>query len=1174
MHFPRLSLASAALVLVALRVAAQSPSSSTAKAGFIGVLDLVRYDMPIGESDGYAPTRQLAVRKLDGPDPVDWPDLTLRGRPIFRDRAEEMVTLELHKGAEAASPFQARADDVIQPGNHWFRAMDWRLGRRHIYTADKTARTANSGESQSGRYELWTFPVRISGEGAPVVKNVVLESDGAIIYKKDGPWRSLTLLLPAGTYQLSVAGRPSISLTTGLLPVKLGTPQNKQITTDANISGDGPRIHVQSPAPPEDFPNRKAWEADLAALGKPVPPWKAAARPTGMKRYLGVEVPVSPMMIYATELPHGRSGGFYQQGAAGFSGTYEQYSSMLADLGFDAVFDQANVLPAPGEANSFENRAAILARHGLKLGLQYDNNWSRPSLQHPNLAFFSHTLPDWHAPLYRSLSLAAQRFARLPNFLGFSIGADNAGYASYWHWAPPIPDRPWGEGMIEFMGTPQPAVPRAASQGAKELAFEYPARNMAEFLKYAGRFDAVFRQYGYFAEAVRDVNPALVFTTGSFGSAPGTGARGGWPWASIPGRDIFEGLNVQQAYDWNETHAALPMHNEALTDRLRSYWPEKRTWSLLDNDKYLYGREAWQRACALALTRGISGLGTNFLPHPSGPAARPDVAADEKEMNAWIHRYGGVYAHSEPQPMIGIFFGQHQAVQRRVVTGTNPSDDVLYGGSHEGKVNEALFFCHAAGFAARVITYQEVMRGPLPETMKAILLVGLDQADESWNWAPGLERPLQQFLDHGGRITADAESFCPVNCTRTSMRVAAYQLESNLDPTPLLLTRNRENISALRAAMQGVPAQWASSSDPTVWAIPTVCGDTRYVTVVNQAFAEGDEAAEMIRPADPKASKPEVWKTKGNASLYVKPQIAAIQWDAKRPIYDVRLSRKVTPEEAGKVDLTKDSFQWYALPPAEVTAPVLTVTKDFAGYYQVMVTIGGAEPMSGIPVRVDVMRGDEKATLYGASGFAIRLPVYERDVPGEYDVTATELLSGLTGAAKIQAAAPAESVAELSGNVRFHDRAAIAKFANRKHVALTIALTPEQQSNPQIAEQAKALEQFYRKCGRVVSLGEIKPGGVVESLQPLRSPNRYPQWKTIPSDLVLFGTSADNVLILDQERAQIFPRDLPAASAGCADVTYTRSPFVGEYDVVDIIAVDAAGMDAAVKTIVAANERR
>ena len=1139
-----------------------------------GIFSLVRYDMPIGNSDGYAPTRQLAARRLDEADPVDWPQLTLDGRPIFRDRAEEMVPLDLRKGAEAAPLFQARTDDVIQPGNHWLRAMDWRQGRHHIYTADKTARTSVSGDSATSRYELWTFPIRITGSGAPIVKNVVLKADGVVVYKKDSPSRSLTLLLPAGSYELSVDGRKPVFFATGILPVKLGSPRERTISTDLSIAGDGPQIRVQSLERPDDFPNRKEWNADLAVLGKPVAGLKASARPQGFKRYLGIEVPYSPMTLYAMALPHGRSGGFYRQGAAGFGGTYDQYAELLAATGFDAVFDQANILPASGDLDSIEVHTALLAQHGVKLGLQYDNNVTQPSLQHPNLTFFSHTLPEWHAPLYRSLSLAAQRFSGLPNFLGFSIGADNAGYASYWNWAPPSPDRPWGRAMVEFMGTPQPATPRGPELGAGEWPFEYPVKQTSEFLKYAARYDATFQQYGYFAEAVRVVNPKMVFTTGSFGSSPGPGARGGWPWASMPGRAMFEGLNIQQAYDWNQLHAAKPLHNVALTDRLRSYWPEKPTWALLDNDKFLYGREAYQRACVLALTRGISGLGTNFLPHASGPVARPDVVAYEQEMNAWIRQYGGVYAKSVPEPAIGIYFGQHEAIQRRIVTGENPPDGLVYQGSQEGKVTEALFLCHAAGWPARVITYQELMRGPLPNAMKTILLVGLNSSDASWNWAAGLEHSLAQFIDHGGKIIADAESPCPVNCTRTAMRVAAYQPESNLDPTPLLLERNRENIKELREAMYDRPKPTAVSADPTLWAVPTICGDTEYITVVNQATAEGDDAAEMLRPADPKATKPEIWKTKGNASLFVKPRTGALTWNTERPIYDVRSARKLSPEDAAQVDLTKDAFQWYALPPREITAPSVTLTKDIAGFYQAMVNIGGSEPIRGVPVKIAVTRGNDTATVFGASGFAIRLPVNETDASGSYDVTVTEQLSGLAGTAEIRVPQHPSSEPELRSSVQLHGLAAIAKFATRKTSPLAIALTPEQEQNQQLLEQVKALEDYYRSRGRTVSRGTVHPGGIVESLQPIKSPNRFPQWKTIASDLVLFGSIADNVLMLDQARAGILPHDLQTASPGCADVAYTRSPFVGEYDVINVLATDVAGMTTAVKSIIATGDKR
>jgi hypothetical protein len=76
---------------------------------------------------------------------------------------------------------------------------------------------------------------------------------------------------------------------------------------------------------------------------------------------------------------------------------------------------------------------------------------------------------------------------------------------------------------------------------------------------------------------------------------------------------MFEGLAVQQAYDWNELHSSKPMHLVALIDRLRSYWPKTPTWALVDNSKLFFGRDGWQRATALALTRGVRGIGTNYL---------------------------------------------------------------------------------------------------------------------------------------------------------------------------------------------------------------------------------------------------------------------------------------------------------------------------------------------------------------------------------------------------------------------------------------------------------------------------------------------------------------------------------------------------------------------------------
>jgi hypothetical protein len=492
----------------------------------------------------------------------------------------------------------------------------------------------------------------------------------------------------------------------------------------------------------------------------------------------------------------------------------------------------------------------------------------------------------------------------------------------------------------------------------------------------------------------------------------------------------------------------------------------------------------------------------------------------------------------------------------------------LLRGSHEGKVAEALFLCHAAGWPARLITYQEILRGPLPTSMKAILLVGLDRTDETWIWSPGLEPRLQEFLARGGRILADDESVCPVPCTQTGMKVAAYVTQSNVDPTPKLFARNAANVAILRAAMEGVAPPIASSANPLLWAIPAECGTTQYVTAINQAFAEGEEGAEMLRPADPKATKPEVWKTKANASLYAKPQRGALKWHTDRPIYDVRLGRKLTREEATEVDLTTDAFRWYALPAAEVVPPAIAVSIGVSGFYEAQPTMTNERELSGIPVEITVQGLQDPATVYGATGQVVRLPINQWNDAGDFTITVTELLTQLQTSVTIHAEIPRVQPAGPRP-VRLRETSVLAKFATRRHVPLAIALTPEQAKDAVLLGHAKTLATFYEKQGRPVTIGSAAPGGVVTSLQPLKTPHRYPQWQTIAADLVLVGTPSNNVLLLDQARAQIFPRDFTLPAAGAAEIIYTRSPFVGEYDVVNILASDAAGVGAAMQALAA-----
>lgn len=1171
MRCPRLPLLAVSAALIAAASAQEKPanspspaSSTSAPETFAAQLALVRYDSPIGRSDGYAPTRQLAQRK-GGDEAIDWPDLSLNGRPIFRGGAEERVELKLRRGADAAAFFNATGDDVIQPGNHWLRAFEARADRRSIYTADDTARAGRTLPTPSGRYELWTFAVTIKGEGGPVVKNVELKSDGQVIFRKPGPWRSLTLLLPASEpghpYELAIDGRPAVKFQTGLMPVKLGDPREREFPIDATIAGEGPKITVSNLGA-RPFPNPKEWAADVAALANAKLP--AAPIERGAKSFtsnVGAEVPRSPLTIYAAALPHGMSHGFWKKGA-----NAEAYSAAASDAGFDVLFEQANALPSPDDPESFERRASAFAHHGLRLGLAYDNNWSRPSLQNPHLPLLAHALPDWHAPLYRSLSLAAQRFSRLPNFAGISIGADTAGFAPP---SAPSPERPWGEAIAEFGNSAHPKLLRLPAHGALNPAFEAPAQTAEEFFKFTDRLTTSFRQYGYFSEALREIDPQLVFTTASFTSA----GRGGWPGASLPGRVMSEALSVQQAFDANDQHGGRPLQCVALTDRLRSYFPAKRTWALLDNFQFRYNRESWQRAVAMLLTRGIQGLGTNALAQPDSPAPQAETRAFQKEMHDWVHRYGGVFAHTEPIASVGIFFSHQQALLRPVLRGSDLSEEQLLTGSHEAKVTEALFICHAAGWPARVITYQELMRGPLPASMKVILLVGLDAPDETWNWARGLDKPLQQFLDRGGRILADAGSFCPVKCDRADLKIAAYEPAGLLDLTPQILGRNTPNIAKLQTALEGVPPPLATTNASMCWLVPTQCGDTQYLTALNQRVAEGEESEELARQPDVRGNKREMWRSKANASLWVPPAKWPLQWHTQRPIYDVRLGRKLTADEAATADFSKDSFRWYALPPAEIVAPSVTVAPGVKGFYEGKLSMQNGVPMRGLPVEVTVSRGGESATVYSATGWSVQLPFSERDA-GTFEITARELITGLTGRTSVTVTPPQEQAVRSGVTVR--DASALAKFATRKHVALTIALTPEQERDPKIVEQAKAVAAFYRTQKRVVAtqFASIAPGGVVESLQPLASPHRYPQWKTAPTDLVLLGSPSNNVLMLDQARGQLFPRDFTTPAAGEAAVLYTRSPFVGEYDVVNIVASDVAGITAAVKTLTAPATRK
>jgi hypothetical protein len=1082
---------------------------------------LGRFDhpAPFSRMDG---RMKLTARRVPGPDAVDWPTLTVTipGRApakLFADGPTQVLEVSLAERGREKPLFRQAYDNTVSTGQ-WFRALPWRWGQFYIYSTDNTVRTS------AFDFELWAFPVKIAGEEE--LRDVTLTLGGDTLYRRTEPLHSLTLLLPANLtgvpYALTVNGRGPVTFNVGLQPVTLGAPRDVPLPVDLVLPGAGPRLTVRSLDTSEAFAYQKAWDDDLLAMAQP-----SAPLPVPPPALL---VPRSPVTVFTAALTAGMSSG-QLSGAnhqARFAGSTAAYADHLAQVGFDLLFEAPFKDTILTDKGTLDTLFPALAARGVRLGLigSGDGGWGQ--MGHPNMAFHAATLPEWHAPVFREYALLTQRYGRYPNFAGVLTGADNAGYVPYWDWAPPIPNRPWGRSYLQFQ---QGRVAKTPVGPALGVGKDYEVKGtQREFVDYIRRYNATFAQLGYFAQAVRAVHPNAVFTTGSFGSSPGVGGRGGWPWASIPAT-MYRDVPVQTAYDWNERGASKPLHNVALIDRLRSTDPDKPTWTIIDDFGLFFGREARQRAYALVLTRGVMGIGTNFLPHATGAAkAQPDTraqtVADYTELFAWVHRYSGAYALMRPVCPVGILYVHEQAISRSIVGG-EASPDALAHGSHEGKTTEALFLCHAAGIPARIVTPEELTRG-LPADMHALLLVGLNRFDDTWAWYEGLEAPLKRFAARGGRLLVDDESVAPLPAEQTGLSVAAYVTQGDTDATPLLLARNAENITRLRAALPGLPAPLAASADPTVWALPTRADDVDYVTVVNQGCVDGQ-----------------------NASKVVKPQTGALRWATTRPIYDVRLRRRITPEEAAACDLTTDGFRWYALPPAPVAAPTvkLAVTE---GWYTATVTVANPKPIAGIPVELAV---DGAGTVYGATGRPIRLPLHQQ-TPGRFTVTATELLSGLTATATVTV--PVIDI-PLGKPSIVAQPAAVAAFAVRT-APLTVALTPEQAADAKIAALAEKLAAYYRGKGRAVRIRRIAPNDVVTSLQPMAAVLRYPQWATVPTDLVLFGTPATNLLLFDQARAGLLPAPPVAVCRTC-------SPFVGEYDALNLLGADAPSLAQAVAAV-------
>ncbi|MEI6520071.1 MAG: LamG domain-containing protein [bacterium] len=1114
-------------------------------------VSLGRYDMPIPFAHIDGRMKMTAERKT-GPNAVDWPEIRVKipGKPdilLFKDSGKQAIEVSLPINGKEMPLMKQDYDNQIMPTGQWFRAVTWRWGQFYVYSTDSTARTS------SGEFELWVFPIIISGEGDADIDSVDLIMDGKSIYKRNEKFKSLTLLLPANInnkkYELSVNGREAVKFDIGLQKVKLGNPKDLPIEVNLIVPGEGKKIFVKNLLTPETFAYQKEYDEALKDMkAKTYPPsFNNNINTTPLKSHINIDTPLSPVSTHLVAMSAGMSGGLLTAAnhITRFKGTLTEYADHLANLGVDNLFETTSEDTFNKNNPDYDELSKLLAERNIRLGAMATGYAGWGAMGHPNMAFHSYTLPEWHAPLYREYQLITQRFNRYPNFTGVFTGADNAGYVPYWDWAPPIPNRPWGRSFEAFQQDKKLKTPIGPAISVKK---DYEIKGtQKDFINYIDRYDESYKQYGYFNNAVKTINDNLMFTTGSFGSSPGVGGSGGWPWASIPGNTMEDKVSIQTAYDWNEQSSSKPIQNVALIDRLHSYNPDKPTWSIVDDFGLFFGRESLHRAYALALSRGLQGIGGNFLAHTTDietkdnlkePGVREKKVNNYKEIFAWAHKCGGPYSMMRPLSKIGILYVHDQAISREIVGGADPGEK-LYQGSHEGKTTEALFLCHAAGWPARIITSEELKREQ-PADIKVILLTGLNRFDNTWVWYSGLEKALTTFKTKGGIIITDDESVSPVESINTGMKIAAYITQSEIDLTPELFKRNEDNISKLQKALEFIDKPIAYSNEKTIWTVPSKAGNCIYITVVNQGFVDGK-----------------------NASMSVKPQIGNIIWNTERPIYNVRSQKLISKIDAEKCDLTSEGFQLFALPTEEIKV-MRAVIKKNPSSYNLNVKINDGK-MTGIPLEITVKNDTDKVIFFSASGLNIELPIKDNDPSGDYLVSVKELLSGIADNIKINHVQQ-KTISSNTDDIIVENQAKAIKAFELNNKPLMFALTAEQMNNVVLMSEVKRLSDFYMLNGRKIDIQEIAPNKAISSLQPTSAIQKYPQWYTPDTDIVLIGTPANNLLIYDQVRGYLLPsKEIKTKSS---KIYYTYSPFRGECDALNIIANDNEGIIKAVDFLV------
>jgi hypothetical protein len=576
------------------------------------------------------------------------------------------------------------------------------------------------------------------------------------------------------------------------------------------------------------------------------------------------------------------------------------------------------------------------------------------------------------------------------------------------------------------------------------------------------------------------------------------------------------------------------MHNVALMDRLRSDYPDKPLWTVVDDFAGFFTDLPRRKAVALALSRGAQGIGTNVVPHTTDLKRRKnknyttpqaDTVESYRNLYAWVKSMGGAYSQMRATAPVGILYSHQQAVSR------SAENDIGRGGrvegSHEGKTNEALFMLHAAGIPARIITPAELKRG-LPEEMQALFLTGLNRIDDTWAWYEGLEDELNAFVENGGKIILDHESVSPAPAIETDIILLNYANQNYQDQTPALLERNKENRRIVRQLLPDIEIPIASSDSMHVWALPSTAGNTGYLTVVNQTPPDGEQ----------------------NMSKVLPPVTAYLSVHTDLPVYDTQTGTPASLYDS--VDLTTDSFRLFAIPAAEPVAPEVTVTLGDDYWYQAEAVLMNGIELTGIPVEFTLTANGESVTLYGASSTPVRLPIKADDPDTDIMLTATELLSGNTSE-RVTTVHTRQSIKQDPNRINFGD------IMNRE-TPLVIALTPEQHEDEEIRNAAQDLADAISHRDATVQL--IAPGELIESRQPYQAVQKYPQWQTVDADLILFGSARDNILMFDQARGGLLPSDAPESEF---ETKQTFSPFYPEQHCLNVMVQDDSELIAAIK---------